>query len=437
MVHSDTPGRSPLTGFSSWVEALSATMSLSSAQWNDLRSDGTLAHYLNGAAAEAVRAHIDLMVRRARGVFFTDRQTALRALGEVAESANRTYFDPACGAGDLLLAVANSLPLDVTLGGTLRDWSKRLAGVDPHPEFVAATKLRLNLLARVRHDVGPSTEAGRHDLFQHIRVGDGLAQQPEYETATDIFMNPPFGKVSPPEDYEWASGSTSAAAVFLGHVLSVVRPGTRVIAILPDVLRSGANYEQLRRGVESRATLDSVDLLGRFDPWTDIDTFALRLVVGGEGRRTNWWSRPSVPGRVGDKFSVSVGAVVPHRDTETGEPGPYLHAGALRGLETFDVAAAPKRRFRGRRFKPPFVVVRRTSAPGDRRARATVVLGDEPASVENHLLVAVPVSGFESDCHALAVAFRSETVDLFLDERIRCRHLTVGALRDIPWEAGE
>ena len=124
---------------------------------------------------------------------------------------------------------------------------------------------------------------------------------------------------------------------------------------------------------------------------------------------------------------------MPHRlKPAEGPVSPYLHAkhvphwGEYRaGLET--VA------FAGRRFSPPFVVIRRTSSPTDQfRALGTLILGDQPVAVENHLLVCLPRFGGLEECRRLLAHLRAPRINRFLNSRIRCRHLTVGVVREIP-----
>src|SRR3546814_13351615 len=66
----------------------------------------------------------------------------------VDRSAGASVLDPACGAGDLLIACARSLPILPSLEETLQAWGKRLYGRDIHPELVEVAQYRLALLAR-------------------------------------------------------------------------------------------------------------------------------------------------------------------------------------------------------------------------------------------------------------------------------------------------
>ena len=80
------------------------------------------------------------------------------------------------------------------------------------------------------------------------------------------------------------------------------------------------------------------------------------------------------------------------------------------------------------------MVIRRTSRPGHPfRAAATIILGKAPVAVENHLIVCEPRDRLAETCRALMLQLHTQQVNDFLDQRIRCRHLTVGAVAEIPF----
>jgi hypothetical protein len=177
-------------------------------------------------------------------------------------------------------------------------------------------------------------------------------------------------------------------------------------------------------------------LLGQFDRWADIDVFALDLGVTrpGHGTPSRWeYPAPSIGSLVEDYFEVSVGRVVPYRDPKKGPLYRYVYA---RLLEPWEVDSEIRARCRhlGGGHQPPFVVVRRTSRAGQsHRAVGTIITGDSPVAVENHLFVLRPKDGTLASCHDLMRVLRSVKTDDWFDQRIRCRHLTVVALRQLPW----
>jgi hypothetical protein len=340
--------------------------------------------------------------------------------------------------GDLLLAAAKHLPIADSLSATIRLWGTRLGGTDLHPEFVQGTKLRLILLARQQlKAIHPLTERIQ-DTFPHIRVGDGLRERLLFRRANTLLMNTPFGRVVGDKGCTWSAGRVSAAATFTVTALERVRPGTEVLAILPEVLRSGSFSERWRERVAELADIHLVEPYGVFDDSADVDVFLLRLVrrEPGRSKAANKWPawRQHGGSTIGDYFDVHVGRVVPHRDRKIGTEYSYIHP---RCVPTWSVMRefSEKRKHRGPAYQPPFVVLRRTSRPGDAyRATASVVVGKDLVAVENHLIVCEPKDKTVKVCRALMRHLKSKMVNAFLDQRIRCRHLTVGAVAAIPFD---
>ena len=402
---------------------------------------GPLSDLLDGQAGVELRATVPLTVRRQNGAFFSGsnlRATALAVPGEWPEPSG-PVLDPAIGAGDLLLEAATSLPVEEDLARTLLGWGELLYGRDVEPTFVRLAKARLVLLAASRGAIAlGNTGLDLDDVLPGIAVGDGLDLLNEGWPTAHIAMNPPFTYGLAPEGTTWSQGRTSFAAIFLAAAVERARPGTRLTAILPDVIRTGSRYERLRELVERFLRVTAIKLYGRFDAWTDIDVFILKGVVKPEAPVTSsveWWRQP-VGQRLGDKFDVHVGPVVPHRDLESGPGTPYLHARTIPLGGQFDVSSAEQRGFQKRLFRPPFVVVRRTSRPGDSsRGSGTIVVGSKSVLVENHLIILKPRDGSLATCHQVISLLDSANAKQWLDERIRCRHFTVRALREMPWWA--
>ena len=394
---------------------------------------------LDGQAGATLRERIPLSIRRERGAFFSSselRAVALAPRDEDIESVG-PILDPAVGAGDLLIEVARSLPIDEDLAGTLRRWGWLLHGRDIEPAFVRLAKARLVLLAVARGAIANTKNGDRlDDVLPEIKVGDGLKLLNRGWSGGHIVMNPPFTYCRASESTSWASGRTSMAAVFLAAAVQAAQPGTRVTAILPDVIRAGSRYDRLRTIVGAGLHVSAAQPYGRFDAWTDVDVFILRGVAMQNApcvSTTRWWC-PAEGERLGDRFDIHVGPVVPHRDPETRPMHPYLHARAIPLGGEFDVLHAEQRGFSKRLFHPPFVVIRRTSRPGDKsRGLGTIVLGTRSVLVENHLMVIKPRDGSLDSCARVIDLLDSTRARQWLDERIRCRHLTVRALSEMPW----
>jgi hypothetical protein len=275
------------------------------------------------------------------------------------------------------------------------------------------------------------------NLFPNIRVADGLSQRAAYAQASDLFLNPPFGLVNAPTGCPWAGGRITAAAMFVVTALERAQPGTRLLAILPDVLRSGSFTAQWRHRVEELADISLVEPYGVFDETADVDVFILRAIRRLPKKRStpHAWTALAVEQTttISDFFHVHVGRVVPHRDPELGEKHPYIDPRCVPPWKIMR-KFTKTRRHEGKVYKPPFVAIRRTSRPGHPyRAAATVIAGKQPVAVENHLIVCEPKNGTLRLCNELMRKLKTASVNNFLDDRIRCRHLTVSSVAAIPF----
>jgi hypothetical protein len=425
---------SPFRNISPYVEKLRA-LALEKSKSDDWTT--RCQHALNGQANIELRNTINIDVRRQFGVFFTSADLATKLLTLSVTDKTRYFYDPTCGMGDLLLAAAAQLPLDVTVAKTMRSWGKQLAGTDLHKEFIDAAKIRLALLARQRHGASSSSFNEDVDYFPNICVGNGLKESGYFAKANCILLNPPFGSIVAPPDCEWASGRITEAASFTMEIAKKVRKGTEILAILPDVLRSGSFSFHWRKALSTLTEIRTVHSHGIFDQIADVDVFLLRLVKRNRVVDTDTWSWPTQPrtaSTIADKFTVNVGPVVPHRDKKEGNVYDYIHARSVPPwgiMEKFPEQI----KFTGRLHLPPFVVIRRTSRPEQEyRAVATLIKGTAPVAVENHLIICTPQDGTLASCERLIKKLRTETTNKYLNLRIRCRHLTVTSIRDIPFE---
>lgn len=383
---------------------------------------------LDGGVAAWLRDAVPLERRRRIGAFFTPHNLADRLLQGVPIEGT-TFFDPSCGAGDLLLAAARRLPLEATPTATVSAWSRVLRGNDMYGTLTEAARWRLVLLAARRHRADAPVMGAEQFTFT---AGDALAFDRPYREASCILLNPPYGATR--AKMTWGQGRVSKAAIHVAHAVEHVRPGTALLAILPDVLRTGTRYRRWRKWVSTRCEVKRPNILGVFDGWTDVDVFAVRLtrLKGDAEGHDAWTTKASRGPTVKDEYDVRVGAVVPHRDPRNGVWHPYIHARTLEKWTTVR-EFRENRRFQGRVFAPPFVAIRRTSSPADaRRAVATVVAGSKRVAVENHLLVATPHDGTLRSCRELMDQLDDDATDTWLDHRIRCRHLTVSAIEDLP-----
>lgn len=404
-----------------------------------IRKNCHIKESLNGQPASALRYAVPLSDRRAGGIFFTGSKLARKVSSQLISEIRPTTIiaDVGCGAGDLTLACARKLPLGSDLDETLQIWGEHLMGFDIHQEFISASKIRLILLA-IRRGVKIQSLSMPNikDIFPSILECDFLTYSQRISKASHIIINPPYNESIAPPGCAWGSGKVSNAALFMDKCILNASPGTKIVAILPDVLRSGSYYEKWRQHIESMSEEMQITIYGQFDKWTDVDVFILKLVRSNNNERvrTMWWKpiKEAHKGKVGDYFRVHVGPVVPHRHPEKGPCVAYLHAKMLPQWRTVK-QINEYRKFTGTLFEPPFVAVRRTSRPGDKRAIATIISGKNKIAVENHLIALFPKCKTITECIKLLRVLKSPQTDQWLNKRIRCRHLTIGSLKELPW----
>ncbi|MCO5968249.1 DNA methyltransferase family protein [Actinoallomurus soli] len=414
--------------------------------WDRVEQDVHAA--LNGHAARMLRTLVPLEFRRQTGAFFTsgparDRFADLLAPADDAEQT-AVFWDPTCGAGDLLLAAADTFPIRNTLSATLRAWNRSLHGHELQPAFAEVARLRLFIAAAARHrargdKVRTNPEAGSR-AFNNVHVSDGLAALRTHKRFKGhIVLNPPFGPVQADAGCDWSSGMTSQAGIFFLEAAMTLAFGGTITAILPDVLRSGSRYRYWRERVSKLLEIKKISPFGRFDRYTNVDVFLLqgRRLFASEtpSAETQWWRSLNASAYLEDLFNVRVGSVVDNRDPHEGREAPFLTARCMPPSGQMEVPER-RRKYSGRLITPPFVAVRRTSRPnsdGSSRVRGVLLTGDEPIAVDNHLITLSPKSGNVDECFRLLEILASDEVAMWLDERIRCRHLTVGIIRSIPW----
>jgi len=409
-----------------------------SSQSNEI-NDIHMLDFSNGKTNLALQHFVPLNTRKKAGIFFTGSVLADKVTGFIAPLLKKgaRVIDPACGAGNLLLSCAKHLPVGKSLTETLCDWSNLLYGYDLHYQFVRIARIRLFLLAAFLHkEIIPVGLSVKNSEFRGIKIKDTLSLKRPTAQADCVVVNPPFGYMLAPGSCQWASGKIQIAALFIEKILSSGPKGQHIVAILPDVLRSGTRYKKWRSIVSGSASHLDIEIIGRFDDKTDVDVFVLHMVTGKSNKKfTEWYTEKSRSSRmqpkISDLFEVSVGPVVPYRCPHKGNWYPYLDTSSA--IPWSIVSKLPNRRFKGTVTEPPFVVVRRTSNPGDKyRAVASIITGSSHVAVENHLIVLKPKNGTIKQCIKLIEILKGASANQWFNERIRCRHLTVSSVKEMP-----
>jgi hypothetical protein len=403
---------------------------------------GAAALFESDSVSSHFRQAVPLEDRKASGAFLTSSRLA----AQVVHGAPRTavVWDPACGAGDLLLSHAVRLTPRSKFEETLDEWGSLLLGSDTSAVLVRAARARLVLAAAAHFQMSSRTNRSTLQLdsvFPHIRLGNGLAKEHARPDASHVFLNPPFTMSPAPAHCTWTTGKVNNAAVFVDSCITTSKPGTKIVAILPDVLRSGSRYRGWRASIEQRATVDSVEVIGRFDPHTNVDVFVLRIstmrhkTISANATLLSGapWVAHSQGLTVADFFRVSVGPLVAYREPRRGPYRRYLDVARAKPVVS-EEDLRPSRRYAGKVVQTPFVTVRRTSSPSDRhRLLCTIVRGDHPVAVENHLVVLQPYDKRLESCEELVDHLKQPAIAAWMNSRIRCRHLTVDSVREIPY----
>ena len=422
--------------YSEFVELLHAEyknfLTTPRASWHERAT-----RYVNGFAAEELRRLVSIESRREFGAFFTDSLLADKVLQLLKPSFTKNSFiyDAACGAGNLLISASDYIKKsDINFDDKIH-----LLGTDINEEFVDAAKIRLQINSLLKQ---PNTTNKIKRLLLHnefsIMTGNGLLENEFYAKATHIFVNPPFNQVVVDEKLNWAKGRVSAAALFIDKIIQYSKPGTSIIAILPDVLRSGTRYDKWRAMVDKECEIEKNELLGQFDKYADVDVYAV-MMTKRESPFTaiTMTEKPRAENTnpvktIDDIFNVCVGPVVDNRDLREGACLPYIVSRGLKGWST-QTYVALTRQHKGKSFKSPFIAIKRTSRMGDaQRAVATIINMPNPVFVDNHLIVLTPKSGTLRDCKKAIEILQNSQTDSWLDEKIRCRHLTVKIVSKIP-----
>ncbi len=366
------------------------------------------------------------------GVYFSGKSLAkdLVEFSGIDFKEMKVIYDPACGAGDLLGASIENWRVSESLSKTLKAWEGFIYGSDINKDFVLAAKLRIVLVAiKLGARIDFNLREIEKKYLRNIVLEDSFNSDRGFKVADIVIMNPPFHASEAEGSSIYKKGKVNSAAFFLERAADKTKEDCSLIAILPDVIRSGTRYGPVRALVNAKWGGELLSR-GRFNRFADVDVFFMHgspLVPKGV-----FWEPERSAKVVDDICSVNVGSVVPHRHLEEGTEVAFVCAKTTR-VGQIKKRIVTKRRFEGRLFYPPFVVVRRTSSPRDKlRAASSVILGDRPVAVENHLLVVKPKSNSSEECIKIMNYFHSSLVNRYLNEVICCRHLTVNSIKNIP-----
>lgn len=381
---------------------------------------------------QKILASLDRQTRRATGIYFSGSTWADLLWNNLPKGDYQRYVDPACGIGDLLLAAARRLDLCDTHAETVASWATKLSGTDISPIFVQAAWDRIAALSLERHSDDFSQPGQlRFTIPGAFRACDSLTYNWEMRSHDCVLMNPPFHQVDSPAWSRLFKGKVTAAALFLEKALYSAPKGCTVASIVPEVIRSGSRFRKLREAIEKNCSIVNLKAAGRFSKEADIDVSIAVFRIGSASKRRTKLPAFKHEVTLGDLCDIRVGAVVPHRPQFQPTPTRYVDAKGAPVGATIEVLRTEQ--YRATAFDPPFVIVRRTSGPSDRkRARGTVIRKPGPVQVENHLIVLLPRRRTLEECQRILKSLSDDRTDTWLNNELRCRHLTVGAVSNIP-----
>lgn len=384
---------------------------------------------------QLLRCENSVSALREKGAFFSGDKLVDFLLEDVPMVKTGIY-DPAAGCGDLLLRYLDKLELASSFNDSMHEWESIVFAAEQEPSFVKLMKLRLWLLLYLKYHGG--TKLGKlvipdlRERFAGVVCRDAFKYLPETMPAI-VIMNPPFQQVDSNGAYSWGTGKVSYAAIFLYEMYKRF-PASRIVAVLPDVLRSGSRYEKLRTTVATDLK-NGVRVYGRFDKKTDVDVFVLdhrpdmrkRVLINVERRQGRM---------ICNDFDVHVGAVVPHRDALRGRSCFFLTADNVPPGSNI-IRVKEKIKSVHKSVKGPFVVLRRTSSPSDTiRCVSSIVSSSHEFHLDNHLIYLKPKvhKSALKLCQDVCNFFSSQECSAIVNSLIRCRHLTVRIIRDLTYK---
>lgn len=392
-----------------------------------------LVDFTNEESAEIIRKTLTIDELRENGIFFTGNTLSIEACRKLTNITSKSkILDPTCGNGNLLVSILDKLPKKKSLRDTITIWGKILYGFDLFPEFIETAKLRIIREALKNCKIIDITDIIElKTLLSNIQQGNIFEQRNTLEIITHILMNPPF--VYQKATTTWASGKINSAALIFDFCISNIQDSTQIAAILPNVLKSGTRYGKWRNRIGSMIENLELSFDTLFDKNTNVDVF----ILSGIKRMNinNHWPINEINNySISSYFDISVGPYVPHRAKHEGKEFLYIKPLNIPIWKTINVNSIEKTvHFDGTVVQPPFLVIRRTSSPKDKnRASASIIVGRKDVVVENHLIICKPKDNTIETCQKLLNYLKSNYINDYLNKNIRCRHITVSILKEIP-----
>ena len=216
-----------------------------------VRRDGALNRLLDAMIAADPRGErladsyqhfISRRFREGSGKFFTPRPVAEAMAALLPRVDRAVVMDPTCGGGGFLVAASERW------GGA----ACHLVGNEIEPALVSLTEITL-ALATPAHHRASLIESNLYEFSPPLQQWLGKVDY--------ILANPPFSL--PLASVNTASrlfglGYRTSDAVFLDICFELLRPGGRLVCLLPHSIIVNAEYQRLRAAVEAAWRLRGV-----------------------------------------------------------------------------------------------------------------------------------------------------------------------------------
>ena len=260
-------------------------------------------------------------LRGDRGEFFTPRNIMQMAVEMVNPRPHEKVCDTSCGTGGFLVAAMNHVieqlkhQAELDYGIPEIDWSsenklavreqiQRIAsenffGFDINPDLVKATKMNMFMnndgngnIYRNDSLLHPHEWPGelKSLLAKALGISKSEIKNPKAIEFFDVIVtNPPFGSKIPIKDshileqFELSSilrkESIPPEQLFVERCLQFLKPGGRLVIVLPDSILSNPSLVELRRWIiEQAKIIASIDLhVDTFQPRNGTQTSVLLL----------------------------------------------------------------------------------------------------------------------------------------------------------------
>ncbi len=274
----------------------------------------------------------------------------------LADVADGTVLDPACGVGGVLRAAARA--------GCRTAWGQE---IDPTPARITAAWL------------------GLHKIAGEVRVGDSLrADAFAGELLDAVVTCPPFGVTTWGQeelsyDPRWEYGTpprTEPELAWTQHALAHLRPGGTAVLLMPPAAASRRAGRRIRAELLRRGALRAViGLPARAAPHSSVPLhlWVLRRPMPDQAPPPNMWVADVGAGLTGEPIDAYASIVHTLRSDGRESPaeGPMRSVSVIELLDE-DVDVSPVRR------RPPASVTQSRARLLDARTRLAGLLAELP-----------------------------------------------------------